>query len=88
MKRTFSNLRFLWSTRNTSGFPWPFHYGVGSKRHRIRFALLGYPFYSPIPVWKQIVTIPFRPYRYIRMVCGIAYTRAINFNVSMYDDVP
>jgi hypothetical protein len=89
VRRALSDLRFLWSTRSTSGLPWPFRFGgPGSRRQRARFALTGYPFYAAVPLWRQVATIPLRPWRYARMVRGIARTRAVHFNASMYDDVP
>lgn len=82
------DLRFLWSTRSTSGFPWPFRYGFGSRWHKVRFALTGHPFYSVVPLWRQILTIPLRPWRYARMVRRIAYVRRLPYSAADYDDVP
>lgn len=81
------DLRYLWATRRTSGFPWP-RFGVGQVGGGWWMALTGHPSFAVIPRWKQVVTIPLRPWRYVRMVRGIARTRAIFFNPAMYDDVP
>lgn len=72
----------LWTTRGSSGFPWPF-------QHRsARWLLLGHPSWSAVPVWRQVLGIPLRPWRYARMVRNIARVRNRPYSPSRQDDVP
>jgi hypothetical protein len=77
----------LWQTRRTSGFPWPM-FGRGQIGGGWQMALTGYPSYSPVSLWRQVLRIPLRPIRYLRMVRAIARTRGMAYNVSDYDSVP
>jgi hypothetical protein len=89
VRRALTDLRFLWGSRKGSGFPWPFEFARRAHGRTRAWALMfGYPPWAAIPVWRQALGIPLRPWRYARMVLGIARTRAIFFTASMYDDVP
>jgi hypothetical protein len=85
MRRTLSELRYLWETRHGSGFPWPTWRGFGGGW---RMALTGYPPWAAMPLWKQVLRIPLRPWRYWRRVREIARVRSINYHPILYDDVP
>ena len=78
-------LRYLWATRKSSGFPWPTWRGFGGGPHMV---LTGYPPWVAIPLWKQVITIPLRPWRYAKRVHRIAHIRAINYHPFDYDNVP
>ena len=82
------DLRYLWRTRHSSGFPWPFRWSGFHGRTRLYALLTGRPPWTVIPLWKQLLTIPLRPWRYAKMVRGIARARAVHYHPSMQDDVP
>lgn len=86
MRAALRDLRVLWATRKGSGFPWPSPTVMG--RFSIRRLLLGYPPWCVIPLWKQVLTIPLRPWRYAKMVRSIARTRNFPYTPSRNDDVP
>lgn len=75
------DLRVLWRTRRSSGLPWPHYTGL-------RHVLLGYPAWSPVPVWRQLLRWPLRPYRYCRMVRSVAQVRNRPYAPALYDEVP
>lgn len=79
-----NDLIYLWRSRHDQGFPWPFSWFGGGVWPWVT----GYWRFSPVPKWKQIIRIPLRPYRYVRMVRHIARTRAMSYHPSMQDDVP
>lgn len=91
LRLAVADLRALWRTRHSSGFPWPFRKG-GLRPPRRRLAVqqlvTGYAWYSPVPLWRQVLAIPARPYRYLRMVRAIARTRNHPYAPHMQDDVP
>lgn len=74
----------LWATRASSGFPWPNWRGFSGGW---RMALLGHPRWAGIPLWRQVLAVPLRPWRYARMVRSIARVRAMHYTAEMYDDV-
>jgi hypothetical protein len=84
------DLLALWRTRRTSGFPVPFRWSLGapSRRAAARQWLTGYPWYSAVPLRRQVLGIPARPVRYARMVRGVARARGENFQVADLDSVP
>jgi hypothetical protein len=84
MRAAARDLLHLWRSRHEHSFPWPFNWFGGGVMPWIT----GYWRFSPVPLWKQLLNIPLRPYRYARMVRGIARTRAIFYHPSMEDDVP
>jgi hypothetical protein len=51
-------------------------------------ALTGYPPWVVIPLWRQVLTIPLRPWRYWRRVRKVARVRSIYYHPTMYDEVP
>ena len=80
----------LWETRHSSGFPRPFTWGLSppTKRLALRQWITGHIWHTTVPLQRQVVGIPLRPYRWLRMVRNIARTRGMNYHSSMYDDVP
>lgn len=87
MRRALTDLRYLWTSRKSSGFPWPIQSGFGWS-DKAWMVVFGQSIHSVQPVWKQTLGIPLRPWRYARMVRRIARTRAVFFTTAMYDDVP
>jgi hypothetical protein len=83
-------LRVLWKTRHSSGFPWPFRWGLRapSRRAYARQLLTGDIWYSTVPLRKQLLRIPLRPIRYVQTVRRIARVRAMTYHVRDYDSVP
>jgi hypothetical protein len=91
MKAAVNDLRVLWATRKSSGFPWPFQPGLGWEDTAWRW-FTGYSIFSSVPTWKILLRIPLRPYRYAKAVREIArvrnYGRGVYFDPRVYDDVP
>lgn len=85
MRAALRDLRVLWETRHTSGFPWPTWRGFSGGWHMAAF---GMPRWAAVPLWRKVLGIPMRPVRYARMVRGIARARNYGFSLSDYDDVP
>ena len=83
MKIFITNMVNLWKRRDC-GIPWPFTWFGGG----IMPWITGYWRFSPVPLWKQFLYIPLRPYRYFRMVRTIARVRNMFYHPSMEDDVP
>jgi len=83
--REVRDLKYLWKTRHGSGFPWPTWRGFGGGWH---MALTGYRWWVAVPLWKQVLLIPLRPWRYLKKVRNIAYTRAMPYHPTMEDEVP
>jgi hypothetical protein len=84
-----SDLLHLWRSRKQHGFPWPFQFWrAPTKRAALRQLLTGYVWHSPVPLWKQLLCIPLRPYRYARMVKEIARVRSLPYHETLYDSVP
>lgn len=79
------DLLVLWRTRRSSGFPIPFRWSMRPRRRvdRARQWVTGHVFYSSVPLWKQVLGVPFRPWRYAKMVREIARTR--NYGYSRFD---
>lgn len=90
MKEAVRDLRVLWATRKSSGFPWPFQsaFAFHSKRHAAHMLVFGHPPWTTIPIWRQALGIPLRPWRYARMVRRIAMVRNHDFAPRHYDDIP
>lgn len=82
MRLLIADLRHLWRTRHM-GFPWPFRTFGGGWQPWVT----GYWRFSPVPLWKQFLRIPLRPYRYFRKVRYIARVRNMPYHPSMEDDV-
>jgi hypothetical protein len=80
-----TELGYLWRTRHGSGFPWPTWRGFGGGWH---MALTGYPPWAVIPLRRQVLGIPLRPWRYWRRVREVARVRSIHYHPTMYDEVP
>ena len=76
------DLRVLWATRKGSGFPWPF------QHRELRWLLLGHPSWCAMPLWRQVLGVPLRPWRYAKMVRAVARTRNFPYAPSVQDDVP
>ena len=77
-----ADLRYLWRTRKSSGFPWPF------QGYRGREIFWGRPAWmSKRRRWQGLLEAPFRPYRYLRMVRMIAKVRRLPYAPSLYDEV-
>ena len=83
------DLAYLWRTRHSSGFPRPFRWGhAPSRRLVLRQWATGHVWHSCVPVWRQVLGVPLRPYRWLRMVREIARVRRMPYVPSMQDDVP
>jgi len=78
-----SELLHLWRSRHEHSFPWPFRsFGGGWQ-----VWVTGYSRFSPVPLRRQVLRIPGRPFRYVRMVRRIARTRAAPYSVTDQDTV-
>jgi len=53
-----------------------------------RKAVLGYESWVAVPLWRQALTVPLRPWRYCLRVRGVARARNLDYAPSLYDDVP
>jgi hypothetical protein len=84
------DLGALWRTRHSSGLPVPFRWGLGapSRRASVQQWLTGHVWYSAVPLRRQLLGIPLRPLRYVRMVRGVARARGEDFHVAELDSVP
>ena len=79
-------LRYLWATRKTSGFPWPSWRGIDG-RLSWHMAVFGSPRWSPMPLRRKIARIPLRPWLYYRRVIAVAHTRSFPYRHSDNDSV-
>jgi hypothetical protein len=77
------DLLHLWRTRHIHGFPWPFQWFGGD----ITPWLTGYWRFSPVPVWRQVLRIPGRPFRYWRMLRSIARVRSMPYSHADQDTI-
>ena len=84
------DLLFLWETRHSSGFPRPFEWGLSPPTRRLLFQqwATGHIWHTVVPLRRQVLGIPLRPYRWFRMVREIARVRRMPYAPSMQDDVP
>ena len=85
MRAALADLRFLWKTRRTSGFPWPLRRGWRGRDWHL--TATGYPWYSPVPLRRQLARWPLRPWRYARRVREIARVRRMPYAPADYDEV-